>query len=143
MRFLSGLTARSQQLARRIVVRVALGGACALSGAIGLGFATHALYHALRLQYGVIDASIGLCAIYLVLAGVLYLCYRRVGAPAPARLSQGLASDAEALKAAAAQASDAPQAAALAMGLELAKEMTPLQLTMIAVISGFVAGRRL
>ena len=130
MRFLSGLTARSQQLARRIVVRVALGGACALSGAIGLGFATHALYHALRLQYGVIDASIGLCAIYLVLAGVLYLCYRRVGAPAPARLSQGLASD-------------APQAAALAMGLELAKEMTPLQLTMIAVISGFVAGRRL
>jgi hypothetical protein len=29
------------------------------------------------------------------------------------------------------------------MSVELVKQMTPLQLTMLAVISGFVAGRRL
>jgi hypothetical protein len=29
------------------------------------------------------------------------------------------------------------------MSVELVKQLTPLQLTMLAVISGFVAGRRL
>jgi hypothetical protein len=145
MRFLSALTAGSQQLARRFFLGAALACACGLSGAVGLGFATHALYRALALQYGVVNASIAVAAIYLILAGILYLCYRRVAAPAakaPSRLTRALPDDAEALRAAT-QASDAPQAAAVAMGLELAKQMTPLQLTMVAVISGFVAGRRL
>jgi hypothetical protein len=146
MRLLSVLAAGSQQLARRVFVRAALAFACALSGAIGLAFATYALFEALRLQYGVINASIGLGAIYLVAAGLLYLCYRRAGstpvANALSGLSQGRARNAEALKAAA-QASEAPQAAALALSIELVKQMTPLQLTMLAVISGFVAGRRL
>ena len=146
MRLLSVLAAGSQQLARRVFVRAALAFACALSGTIGLGFATYALFEALRLQYGVVNASIGLGAIYLVAAGILYLCYRRAGptpvANAPSGLSQGWAGNAEALKAAA-QASESPQAAALAMSVELVRQMTPLQLTMLAVISGFVAGRRL
>ena len=95
MRLLSVLAAGSQQLARRVFVRAALAFACALSGAIGLGFATYALFEALRLQYGVVNASIGLGAIYLVAAGILYLCYRRAGptpvANAPSGLSQGRA----------------------------------------------------
>jgi hypothetical protein len=147
MRLLSVLAAGSQQLARRFFVRAALASACALSGAIGLGFATYALFEALRLQYGAVNASIGLGAIYLVVAGILYLCYRRAGptlvANAPSGLSQGRPGNAEALNKAAGQASEAPQAVALAMSVELVKQMTPLQLTMLAVISGFVAGRRL
>ncbi|MGD0187236.1 MAG: hypothetical protein ABSC25_18575 [Roseiarcus sp.] len=146
MRFLSVLAAGSQQLARRFLVRTSLAFACALSGTIGLGFATCALFEALRLQYGVVNASIGLAAIYVIVAGILYLCYRRAGptpiASAPSGLSQPRAGNAEALKAAA-QASEAPQAVALAMSVDLVKQMTPLQLTMLAVISGFVAGRRL
>ena len=146
MRLLSVLAAGSQELARRLFVRATLAFACALSGAIGLGFATYALFAALRTQYGVVNASIGLGAIYLVAAGILYLCYRRAGstpvANAPSGLSQGQAGNAEALKAAA-QANDSQQAAALGTSVELVRQMTPLQLTMLAVISGFVAGRKL
>jgi hypothetical protein len=146
MRLLSALAAGSRQLARRVLIRAALALACALSGTIGLGFATYALFEALRPQYGVVNASIALGTIYLVFAGILYLCYRRAGSSPVANAflgqSRGLEGNAEALKAAA-RASEAPQAVALAMSAELVKQMTPLQLTLLAVISGFVAGRRL
>ncbi len=129
MGLLSVLAAGSHQLARRVLVRTALAFACALSGAIGLAFTTYALLEALRLQYGVVNALFGLGAIYLIVAGILYLCYRRSG-PRP-------------VTDAAARANEAPQAIALAMSAELVKQMTPLQLTALAVISGFVVGRRL
>jgi hypothetical protein len=139
MGFLPDLAAGARQFARRFFVRATFALACALSGTIGLGFATNALFEALRLQYGVVEASIGLGAIYLIAAGILYLCYRHAAsapvANAPVGRSQGQASNAE--------ASEAPQTVALAMSIELVKQMTPLQLTMLAVISGFVAGRRL
>jgi hypothetical protein len=146
MRLLSVLAAGSQQLARRVLVRTALAFACALSGTIGLAFATYALFEALRLQSGVVNAAIALGATYLIVAGILYLCYylaepRPVG-NASAGVSRGAVGNAEALNAAA-RAREAPQAVALAMSAELVKQMTPLQLTMLAVISGFVAGRRL
>ena len=146
MRLLSVLAAGSQQLARRVLVGAALAVACTLSGAVGVGFATYALFEALRLSYRVVIASIGLGAIYLIAAGVLYLCYRRTGsrpfASASSGLSRGPAGNAEALSVAT-RASGGPQAAALSIGAELVKQMTPLQLTMLAVIAGFVAGRRL
>jgi hypothetical protein len=146
MKFLSVLAAGSQQRVRRFLVRAALAFASATAGAVGLGFATYALFHAWQLQYGVINASIGLSVVYLVLAGVLYLCCRSVGlarsAQSTSASSGGLAGGLEALKAGA-QANNAPQAAALAAGLELAKQLTPLQLTMLAALSGFVAGRKL
>jgi hypothetical protein len=146
MRLLSVLAAGSQLLARRLFVRTTLAFACALSGTIGLGFVTYALFGALRLQYGVVNAPIRLGAIYLIVAGVLYLRCRLAGqtpvANASSGLSRGRADNAEALNAAG-QASEAPRAVALAMSAELVKQMTPLQLTMLAVISGFVAGRRL
>jgi hypothetical protein len=70
MRLLSVLAAGSQLLARRLFVGAALAFACALSGTNGLGFVTYALFEALRLQYGVVNASIGLGAIYLIVAGI-------------------------------------------------------------------------
>ena len=146
MRLLSILAAGSQQFARRVLVGAALAFACALSGSIGLGFTTYALFEALRPQYGVVDALFGLGAIYLIVAGILYFCYRRAGlspvANASSGRSRGQARSTEAVNAAA-QASEAPRAAALAMSAELVKQMTPLQLMMLAAISGFVAGRRL
>jgi hypothetical protein len=143
MRFLSTLAAGSQQRLRRLAIRGALVFSAALSAAIGLGFATYALFAAWRLQYGIINASIGLSAIYFILAGILYLCCRRIGLAPPAAptsaLAEGLTGDVETLKAAGANS----QGAALALGVELAKQLTPLQLAMVALLSGFVAGRRL
>ena len=72
MRLLSVLAVGSQQLVRRVFVRAALAFACALTGTIGIGFATYAFFEVLRLQYGVVNASIGLAAIYLVAACILY-----------------------------------------------------------------------
>ena len=146
MRLLSVLVPGSRQLARRVLVRVALAFSCALSGIVGLGFATCALFEALRPLYGVVNALLGLGAIYLIVAGILYLCYRDA-APRPvadttAGLNRGRPRGAEAINAAA-RANEAPQALALAMSAELVKQMTPLQLTALAMISGFVAGRRL
>jgi hypothetical protein len=146
MKFLSVLAASSQRRARRFFLCAALALASVLSGAVGLGFATYALFEAWRQQYGIVNAALGLGAIYIILAVILYLCCLRVGAkPRPAANSDlGSASDQtlDAVKAAA-QADGAPQAAALAMGVELAKQMSPLQLAMLAVLSGFIAGRRL
>ena len=84
MKFLSALAAGSQQRLRRFAIRAALALAAALSAAIGLGFATYALFEAWRLQYGIINAAIGLSAIYFILAGVLYLCCGRIGLAPPA-----------------------------------------------------------
>jgi hypothetical protein len=142
MKFLSTLAAGSQQRLRRFAIRGALALAAALSAAIGLGFATYALFAAWRLQYGTINASIGLSAIYFILAGILYLCCRRIGLASPAvrtsALAEGLTGDLDTLKAGANS-----QGAALALGVELAKQLTPLQLAMLSLLSGFVAGRRL
>ncbi len=94
----------------------------------------------------VVTASIGLSVIYLVVALILFLCIRLVGAPrsaaAPLRQDEASADAAAALKSTAA-ASAASDAAALAVGVQIAKQLTPLQLALLAAISGFIAGRRL
>ena len=137
MRLLSVLAAGSQQLARRILVRVALAFACALLGTIGTGFATYALFESMRLQYGVINALFELGTIYLIVAGIRFLCYRRAGSRPVANaffgLKRGRVPNAEAANAVA-RPSEAPQAVALAMSAELVKQMTPLQPTMLAAI---------
>ena len=141
----SGLAARSRGRMRRLVICAALAVAGALSGVVGLAFATCALFEAWRLQYGVVTASIGLSVIYLVVALILFLCIRMVSAPrsatAPLRPDEASAGAAAALKSTSA-ASDASDAAALAVGVQIAKQLTPLQLVLLAAISGFIAGRR-
>ena len=137
MRLLSVLTAGTQQLARRILVRTALAFACALSGTIGMRFATYALFESMRLQCGVINALFELGAIYLIVKGILSLCYRRAGSRPVANaffgLKRGRVPNAEAANAVA-RPSEAPPAVALAMSAELVKQMTPLQPTMVAAI---------
>lgn len=145
MQFLSALAARSQRSMRRLVIRAALAFAGALSGAVGLGFATYALFEAWRMQYGVVVAAIGLCVIYLVLAAIFFLCTRLVrptlSTKAASGLSEGLTEGAAAKSAP--QADGGYEAAALAVGVEIAKQLTPLQLAMLAALNGFLAGRKL
>jgi hypothetical protein len=144
--FLSALAARSRGSMRRLAICAALAMAGALCGVVGIAFATCALFEAWRLQYGVVTASIGLSAIYLVAALILFLCIRMVGAPRSATVSlrpdEPSAGAAATLKSTAA-ASAASDAAALAVGVQIAKQLTPLQLALLAAISGFIAGRRL
>jgi hypothetical protein len=147
MKFLSVLASSAQLRVRSAANRVALALASAFCAAIGIAFATYALFRALEAQYGVINASIGLSAIYFILALILYLFSRRVGlAPrVQSAFTQDAASaigEADALKANM-QSAASSQAAALALGAEFAKQLTPLQLAMLSALSGFVAGRRL
>jgi hypothetical protein len=145
MKFLSALAAQTQQCMRRFIVCASLALAAALTGAIGLGFATYALFRALQLQYGAVNAAIALAAIYLVVAGLFALLARGAGRPAHADPGPPLraAGAPAAPLSAAPPGNGAAQDAAIAMGVELAKQLTPLQLALLAVLSGFVAGRRL
>jgi hypothetical protein len=136
MKVLSALAADTQQRLQRLIVCACLAFTALLSGAIGLGFATYALFLAVRVQYGVIAAAVVLAVAYLILAALFLLLYRRASRRTPAREAADRLT-------AAAETAGAPQAAAIAMGLELAKQMTPLQLALLAALSGFVAGRRL
>ena len=62
MKVLSALAADTRQRARRLIVCACLAFAAALSAAIGLGFATYALFLAVRVQYGAIAAAIALAS---------------------------------------------------------------------------------
>jgi hypothetical protein len=142
--FLSALAAGSQRRLRRVALTAALAFAGALSAAVGLGFATYALFYAWKLQYGAVNAAFGLSAIYLVLAVVLFLCLRRVGATPTSATNRPAAESmgASELLRERGEANDA-QAAALSAGAEIARQLTPMQLALLAAISGFVAGRKL
>jgi hypothetical protein len=144
MPYWSALAARSRGRLRRAVISAALAMAGTLAALVGVAFATAALFEAWRLQYGVVAASVGLSLIYLVVALILFLCIRLVGAPrsGPATLRPDEAS-AAALKSVAGANSAPDAAAALAVGAEIARQLTPLQLALLAAISGFIAGRRL
>ena len=147
MKFWSALAVAAQRRARRLFASAAFAVAAALSGSIGLGFLTYALFEAVRAAYGQIDAAIAIGAIYIVLAGILWIVSRRAGALPPApiaseRSEAAAANDFDIAAMKAAEASIAPQAA-VAIGVEIAKQLTPLQLTLLAAFSGFVAGRKL
>jgi len=85
MPYFSAMAARSRGRLRRFALCAALATAGTLAALVGLAFATCALFEAWRLQYGVVTAAIGLSAIYVVAALILFLCIRLVGAPHAAR----------------------------------------------------------
>jgi hypothetical protein len=139
------LIAPSQKYAQRLVARMALACAGAAAGAVGLGFATYAFFAALRAQYGAVEAAAAIAATYLILAGIL-LAWRGVigstasrGAPT---LPTRLAADASQRTAKQLQ-TDAAQAATLALGMEVSRQLTPVQLILVAALTGFVAGRKI
>jgi len=142
MSLLSVLAAGSKRRLRVLILGAALALAGAASASVGLGFATFALFEAVRLRTDAIDAALAVSGLYFLLAAIFFLLRRRVATPRRVpETAAPAAQDApiDPLGAAA----GAPQAAAIAMGAELARQLTPLQLTLLAALSGFVAGRRL
>ena len=142
MNVLSMLAAGSQLRLRRVAIRAVFALTSALTAAVGIGFATYALFETWRQQFGPINAALGLSAIYFVLTVLLYLCSRRGGSTSSLQAKPALHA-ASAASADSIRSGGGPEAAAVAMGIELSKQLTPLQLTMIAALSGFVAGRKL
>jgi hypothetical protein len=140
------LTAASRKYARRLAARMALACAGAAAGVVGTAFATAALFAAIRAQYDVIDASAAIAALYLILAGVLFAWRGVVGTT---EVRHGPVLDARQLARGAADAAtkqidaDAAQTATLALGMNVARQLTPMQLILLAALTGFVAGRKI
>lgn len=115
----------------------------ALFAAVSLGFGTFAAYVCLRASEGRVVAALIVCAAYGLLAITIWTTtevvrrradrLRRVAAASPAStanvdsLLQSLAADSIPLVAA----------------MRLARELSPMQLFALALIGGFVAGRKL
>lgn len=131
---LSPFVAEARKRASRIVIRAALAGVSALLIMVALGFATSALLTALKSQFGRVEAPLLVAAIYLAAAAILYVIRLFMRPKAATRVR-------EAEKRAA--AADLSQTEALAFGMDFVKQLTPLQLVLIGVLSGFLAGRKL
>jgi MFS family permease len=145
---LSAMAGRARRGLRRAAIRAALALGGTLSALAAVGFATCALFEAWRAQYGAVIAALAVSGVYLVLAALLFLCLRLLGGEKPPAAAgpppppPPPAREDEAAKAARPTGAES-EAAALAVGVEIAKTLTPLQLTIVAAISGFIAGRKL
>jgi hypothetical protein len=149
---LRALTAEPRRRLRRLFTGVLLACAGAAFALIGLGFATWALFVTAREQWGVVGAAAAIAAGYFVVAiGLFAWRAKVVASDAPQARSPenrppdepvtASADSAEALAKKIA-AGGAAQAAAFAPGDELAKQLTPAQLVMLAALNGFISGRK-
>ena len=144
MSLLWASSAGPRKQVRRLLAGVALSCAGAAFGSVGLGFATWALFVTIRAQYGVADAAAAIAAIYLVLA-VALLAWRGKIAPVAAAETRSLGNrqsvkDTTDRLARLIAAGSATRP--LALGEELAEQLTPVQLVLLAALTGFVAGRK-
>jgi len=120
----------------------------ALLGAVGLGFGTLAAYVYFRPSQGVVGAALIICFAYALLAiliGAAAMIRRRAerlacgaaSAPTPAP-SENIHSFFQGLAGAGAP----KDREALLAAMQIGRELTPLQLLAIALISGFIVGRK-
>jgi hypothetical protein len=121
----------------------------ALLGVVALGFGTLAAYVYLRASQGVVGAALIICFAYALLAiliGAVAMIRRRAerlargaeSAPTPAS-SENIHSFFQGLAGAGAP----KDREALLAAMQIGRELTPLQLIAIALISGFIVGRKL
>jgi len=119
----------------------------AVFAAVSLGFGTFAAYLALTESLGAPNAAAILCAAYAIVAIAMCLIgmrYRRIRrrrsiaavAPAPA-------TDIEALVQSLGTAGSPVDQRALMAAMQVGRNLSPTQLLLIAVMGGFVAGRKL
>lgn len=121
----------------------------ALFAAVSLGFATFAGYASLRASEGAVAAALIVCAAYGLFAlsiwtiALLRRSSRRRPARAPAAPAPASPGSLEALLQSL-NAGGAPQdQAALAVAMQLGRELSTMQLLAVALVGGFLAGRRL
>lgn len=116
-----------------------------LAACVGLGFGTFAGYIYLRASQGPAIAALIVGAIYMVLAIAIYALgstRRRVGGERAAS-SPASPVDFESIAGSFAAAGSSREQLAWVAAMELGRALTPLQLVAVALIGGFVAGRRI
>ena len=121
----------------------------ALLCAVALGFGTLAAYLYLRASQGAVGAALIVCLAYALLAiliGTAALIRRRAerlarsAASAPTPAASG---NIDSLFQSMAEAAAPQDRQALLAALELGRGLSPLQLITIALIGGFIVGRKL
>ena len=152
MSILRALTAEPRKRLRRVITGAVLACIGAGFGAVALGFATWALFATLQPQWGTAETAAVIAAGYFIVALILFAWRSNIVAPgAAATPSTGDhrpdepavngADSAEALAKTIASG-NAARAGGFAASDELAKQLTPIQLVMLAALNGFISGRK-
>lgn len=118
----------------------------ALFAAASLGFGTFAAYVWLNESEGPVVAALILCAAYGLVA--IVICAARVVRRRAARLRRAAAvpaspGDVDSLLQTIAATSNQPDQSALIAAMRLGRALSPMQMLVLALIGGFVAGRKL
>jgi hypothetical protein len=147
IRWLTGfLGAAAERRLGDFLLGVAAAGVVALSAAISLGFGTFAVYAYLRASQGrvvaalIVCAAFGTTAITIWAVGMARRRARRLRLAAMASASasvEDLNSILQHLVAAGAQQDQ------LAAAMRLGRELSPMQLFALALVGGFIAGKKL
>jgi len=147
IRWLTGfLGAAAERRLGDFLLGVAAAGVVALSAAISLGFGTFAVYAYLRASQGrvvaalIVCAAFGATAITIWAVGMARRRARRLRLAAMASASasvEDLNSILQHLVAAGAQQDQ------LAAAMRLGRELSPMELFALALVGGFIAGKKL
>ena len=133
---------------RRFVLDVIATATMIACGLMGIGLATLAAYDGLRATQGSVSAALILSAIYGISAFLIFTMrsYRRRAVQHPRNIApvEACSNDVpDLLRSAMAAASGASRPEELAAGLSLGRALSPFESIAVALISGFLAGRRL
>jgi hypothetical protein len=147
MEVLWALAAEPCRRIRRLAAGALLAFVGAAFGLVGIGFATRALFVAVQAQYGAADAAAAVSAAYIVLAAILFawraILLSRSAAAGPTPRSRPVVREAANAFAEQIAAANVAQADTIGLGVELAKQLTPVQLVLLSALAGFVGGRKL
>lgn len=118
----------------------------ALFAAVSLGFGTFAAYVCLRESEGRVFAALILCAAYGLVAIVIcavWMARRRTARSHRAAAAPASPDDVESLLQRMAAASTQPDQQALVAAMQLGRALSPMQMLALALMGGFIAGRKL
>ena len=114
-------------------------------GAVSLGFGTFAVYVHLRASEGRVVAALIVCAAYGLVAitiGAIWLARRRGGRLRRAASASASPGTVESLLQALAAAGTPQDPLVLDAAMRLGRALSPMQLVALALIGGFIAGRK-
>lgn len=146
---MSLLGALSERRVRDFSLGVGAVAVVALLGAVALGFGTLAAYVYFRASQGVVGAALIICFAYALLAiliGAAAMICRRAERLARGAASASTPASSENIHSffQGLAGAGAPKGReALLAAMQIGRELTPLQLIAIALISGFIVGRKL
>jgi len=143
------LGALTERRFRGLLLGVGAVAVAALLGAVALGFGTLAAYVYLRASQGVVGAALIICFAYALLAiligagAMIRRRAERLARDAASAATPGSSENIHSFFQGLAGAGAPKDREALLAAMQIGRELTPLQLIAIALISGFIVGRKL